>query len=454
MKKTIAVISCLCLVALFFVGCSKHSQAQATKDLQSALATINKANQGYIDSSHSQPVTYQQFRQKTLDSAKTTLQNVIASGTAEQQATAYSMLAKIQASSARILARHASNQYAQWQSASGNIITSAVAIDSAAGRRTLLKVNNSAGVKKLQSALAKLHGLAKELDKQISKQKALSQAQKNIHDKLIKQSNALASQAQEIHQKGFMATGGKKYDLYDQAAKLQSKAATLSFKASRHQVKRSTYLAKLKILETKKQNVLDGIKQVKKRIAEFNSETQKSNEAREAAYKQAQTSASQVAAEFKALQQNYANHIAQPYAKASKQIAKSVSLYKKAISQAAPKQRDYVQLDLLSTYLNQANIALGQAAAANGFGDLIKLISVNKNNWLKGDASDISTMTALLAQLKEQQQTAEKQAKEALKAAGKIATNLEHTRGNLAQVVKAQKTLLSQYQKQVQQLAG
>lgn len=447
-------VSMLCLtVAASLGGCNHRAgqHAAAAKKLNQALALMNQANRGYApaDQAHKRPIPLQQYRQQTLKEAVAPLQAVLQTGSTDQQVAARRLLSQIDASHAGYLAAQATGRYGQFQSASGVLISDALAVTSAAGRAEDLKVNNRDAVRSLQGAtLDKLNKRKQTLQRQIkTEQQAYDQQQQHV-TQLQQEANALMSQAQKVRQKGFVAQGNKKYDLLDKAAALRSQSNEAAYHAAQHQVSVASRSRAIALLKKKQALVDAAIKIVKDRIDSLQSQQKQMDDAQTKARQQEQSTGQTVLKKFKTLDNVYQSGVQQPYSNAESQIDDAVNLLTRAHSLAHGNQRQNVTLDLLSRYIDQANILAAHARATEGYADLLKLVHNAAGKQL---AKAATALDHTLTRLRSQQKSLIQKANNAVAAGQKLAASLSQGASHdTASIVSSQQQVLSQYKSELQ----
>lgn len=381
-------LTLLILVAFTAVqlGCDSQAsqQAEALRHLDAARATLQQANAGYVamaEGQNQQPKELLVYRQDTMDAALEELNKVMSLDAPQEKVQAICLIAQINASAARHAARSAALEEASLAGRSTVLLGYLDAIEGATTRAAELQPQTSEQLAKLQQ----------EIQTQSDNQAQLSAEVSELDDQLqavsaeVEQFKARAedgyAQAQTLREKAFVAQGQRSYDLQNQAAEIERKAAIESASAEQRQVTANDLAAKLAMSRVQLDTVNKLLDELNKQVNDTRVETARLADAADAATKAGEEAIATLAEEYKQL----ADVFAEGVQKNMKKAGEKADLAVQALHQASQRSYDAtdtetIKLQLLSAYLDQAYVATSGETYLRDFAHTTRAIlnSVNR----------------------------------------------------------------------------
>ena len=449
-RKIVFSLLCLSVSVVSLEGCNRAAgqHAAAAKELSQAIDILNQANQGYVPKtgSGSGLATIAAYRQQMMAKAVAPLQDVLTKGSKTQEVAARRLLAQISTSKANTLAAVAGGSYGTLAAGSNVFVSDAMSVTGAADRAVTLKVDNSDAVKSLQVTAEELTKKQADLQSEIKTAQQARDDQQSQIDQLKQTASKLMSQAQTLSENAMAAESGKKYQMLDRASSLRKKAHSALHQAALHGLTLTGHAHTLDLLTKKKALADEALKLVNDRIASFESEQTSMDAKRQMADQQTQAAGQAMLKKFEQLNKSFAANVDGPYSKAADAIAHAVDMLTKAKADASGSYREDADLDLLSSYIDQARILGAHARATGGYAELVKLAKTAVGKAL-GDKD--AELGKTISDLEAKQKTLTASANSAIAAGEKLAATLKGGSGDMAKLVSEQKQLLDQYKKRV-----
>ena len=252
------------------------------------------------------------------------------------------------------------------------------------------------------------------------------------------------AQAQALREKAFVAQGQRSYELQDQAAELERKAAIESASAEQRQVTVNDLSAKLALNRVQLDTVNKLLGELNKQVNETRAETARLTDAVEAATQDGEKAIAALAEEYKQL----ADVHAQAVQKNMKLAVEKADQAVQSLQQASQRGSDEaIKLQLLSAYLDQAFIETSGATYLRDFANTTRAVLESVNR-VSPDAAELYKKH--LDALTDSQVTLRDKAKQAIDAGLALAeelapqgTNPED--GGVEAIALKQKDRLSEY---------
>ncbi len=399
-------------------GCDSQAsqQAEAQRHLDAALAKLGRANAGYVASPDEQQAQAELlvYRQETMDAAFEDLNKVMSLNAPDQKMQAMRLTAEINASSARYTAREAAIEQAALAGRSTVLLGYVSAMESASSRAASLEPMTEQQIAKLQQEIdnlaTKKQTLTAEIDKLDRQMQTVSAEIQQFRDRASEGD----AQAQALREKAFVASGDKMYDLQDQAAELERKAAVESASADQQQVVADDLAAKLQLARVQLDTVNKLTTELGQQVQNAQADTARLSDQADLA-RQAQAEAAKVLAdEYRQLSDVYTEAIEKRMTLASEKAAKVIETLEQVSGQArTPNDKSSVKLQLLSAYVDQAHIATSYAAYAQ---DLAVTTESLLDSVTRVQGTDTELYTSQLGKLTDAQVAARDTAQAAIDA--------------------------------------
>lgn len=360
----------LVITALMFsmAGCDSQAsqQAEAQRHLEAARAKLNQANAGYIahaDEQNPRPEGLLVYRQETMDAAFEDLNKVLSLDAPLQKIQAYRLCADIDASAAQHAAREAAIENAAISGRSTVLLGYLSAMEGSSTRADALQPQTEEQIAKLQDEIAT----------QTTRQSSVSAEVDDLDNQLlavtaeVDQFKARAdegyAQAQAKREQAFIATGDAMYNLQDQAADLDRKAAIESASAEQRQVHVDDLSGRLTLSRIELDTVNKLLAELSEQVSSTRADTERLADESSAAAQDSDHAAKILSDEYKQITDVYAEAVEKRMKLASEKADKVVESLQQAsnITEAAP-DRKSIKLQLLSAYVDQAHIATSHAA--------------------------------------------------------------------------------------------
>jgi len=354
------------------VGCDSQAsqQAEAQRHLQAAREKLGLANAGYVTTVSDQGTNGGEllvFRQEAMDAAFDDLNKVLSLDAPQEKSQAMRLAADIDASASRHAARLAAIENAALAGRSTVLLGYLAAIEGASSRSLELQPQYDQKIASLQDQIEQQTAKRAQLSEEVSGLDGQIQAVTPSVRQFQARADEGYAQAQLLREKAFVNSGDRMYDLQDQAADLERKAAIESASAEQQQVIVND-LASRKALAQAQIDTIDRLleelnNQVKTARANAQRQADESDQAAGASTDAIAT----LAEEYKALESVHRQAVHQNMALAGEKAQKAVA----GLTQAASLSRqgstgsasdaESVRLQLLAAYVNQAHIATTHA---------------------------------------------------------------------------------------------
>ncbi len=366
MPKLYLTLPVLVGLLLGMSGCDSQAsqEAEAQQHLNAAVAKLQKANAGYIASEAGadteSELSLLAYRQETMDKAFADLNQVKSLNAPDQKIQALCLEAEIYSSSARYSARAAALENAALAGRSTVLLGYLSAMEAATAQSDALQPQTEDQLTKLQAEVdtqtAKRQKLNTEIDSLNSK---LSSVKAEAEQFQAKAEDGYAK-AQALREKAFVTSGDKMYDLQDQAAELERKAAIESASAESKQVVVDDLEAQLMLDRVQLDTVNKLIAELNGQIQKTRADTERLADASNSAAQAGDNAAKTLENEYNQLMGVFNEVIDQRLQTAAEKVLKSEEALKQASQQA--RNSEQIKLQLLSTYVEQAHIATSHAA--------------------------------------------------------------------------------------------
>lgn len=353
------------------VGCDSQAsqQAEAQRHLQAAREKLSLANAGYVTTVLDQGAKDRGllvYRQEAMDEAFEDLNKVMSLDAPLEKAQALGLAADIDASAARHAAKRAAIENAALAGRSTVLLGYLAAIEGASSRSLQLQPQYDEKIAKLQAEIQEQNAKRAQLAEEVS---GLDQQIQALTPK-VQQFKAHAdegyAEAQRLREKAFVTSGDRMYDLRDQAAELDRKAAVESASAEQQQVIVND-LASRKALAAAQIETIDKLlavlnTQVKSAQANVQRQTDESAEADKASTAAIAT----LAEEYKTITDVHREAVHKNMVLAGEKAEKAVAALTQAVplsqgSRGSASDTESIKLQLLAAYVNQAHIATTHA---------------------------------------------------------------------------------------------
>lgn len=353
------------------VGCDSQAsqQAEAQRHLQAAREKLSLANAGYVTTVSDQGAKDEHllvYRQEAMDAAFEDLNKIMALDAPQEKTQALRLAADIDASAARHAAKRAAIENAALSGRSTVLLGYLSAIEGASSRSISLQPQYDEKIAELQAEIEEQTAKRAQLSEEVAGLDAQIQALTPKVQQFQARADEGYAQAQALREKAFVTSGDKMYDLQDQAAQLERKAASESASAEQQQVIVND-LASRKALAQAQIQTIDQLLEVlntQVKAARTNVQRQ-ADESAEAANASADAIAT-LAEEYKALAGVHQQAVHKNMVLAGEKAEKAVSGLTQAVSlsqgaRGGASDAESVKLQLLAAYVNQAHIATTHA---------------------------------------------------------------------------------------------
>jgi uncharacterized protein YoxC len=435
------------------VGCDSRAsqQAEAQRHLDAALAKLRQANAGYIEQAEDKSTESEGllvYRQETMDAAFEDLNKVMSLDAPLQKAQALRLGAEIDASAARHAARQAAVENAAINGRSTVLLGYLSAMEGSSARSDALAPQTD-------EQLAKL---LEEIKTQNAKQDQLTDVVAQLDDQIqavsaeVEQFKARAdagyAQAQTLREQAFVASGDQMYDLQDQAADLDRKAAIESASAEGRQVLVDDLNARLALDRVQLDTVNKLLDELNGQVQTTRTDTARLADESKAAAQSSDQAAETLAKEYKQLTDVHAVAVQKRMKLAGEKSDKSVDALKQASNvQEARGDLESIRLQLLSAYIDQAHIATSHATYLRDLANTTRAV-LNSVGRVSPDNTDL--YTSQLSELTDAQIALRNKANQVIEAGLALAEELapEGTTvddGGSAAIAQQQKDRLNVY---------
>lgn len=458
LKKIVA----LSMVGLGFVaqvGCDQQEAAHSKLD--AAVEIFETAHRGYVPSKQGEQESQelQAYRQQALEPAVTKLKEVLqsADASAGEKVTAGRLLASVHLSRARFDQREATNEYASLAGRSTTLLTYLRVVEDAVSRVAMLSQSTEAKtVATLQQEIQRQQTNQKSYEQGYTdaagqKQPGLDEVQAKLKDlqaqreQKLKTADEIAAKAAALRQQAFVAQGQAQYDLYDQADKIAREAAAARVQAEQLAVQIEVLQAQQAMLQV----MIREAEQVAKDTASRIEEIHKQEQAKQAKLAEVKTQLSEASdtlmQEFSETVRVFEEAVQAKFDAANQRATQAIAALKQAVGQARGNDQMAVKADLLSAYVDQADILSNQAILTHSFSEILGLVAQSGQKALPQQAQQLTDAHQATAS---KQQAVATAANEAIAAGLELATELANRaqgESNLAMLVQDQQQRLQGY---------
>ena len=432
-------------------GCDSQAseQAEAQRHLDAALAKLDRANAGYIASEDDQQADLIVYRQQTMDAAFEDLNKVLALNAPVQKMQALRLGAEIDASAARYAAREAAIEQAALAGRSTVLLGYLSAMEAAAARARSLQPVTEQQIAKLQEEIRNQSEKKQTLTAEVEALQRQIQAVSAEAEQFQTRANDGIAEAQALREKAFVTRGDRMYDLQDQAAELERKAAVESASAEQKQVVADDLGAQLALARVQLDTVNKLLEELNQQVQSTRADTDRMADEAEAA-KQAQAEAAGVLTkEYSQLVDAYAGAIEKRMKQAAEKADKAIDQLEQAGGLAqSSNDKQLINLQLISAYIDRANIAVSEASYAR---DLAATTKAVLDSVTRVQGGDTSLYTTQLGKLTDTQAAARDKAQSAIEAGLVLAEQLApegtttEDAGQIEQIALKQKARLNAY---------
>jgi hypothetical protein len=353
------------------VGCDSQAsqQAEAQRHLQAAREKLGLANAGYVTTVSDQGAQDEDllvYRQEAMDAAFEDLNQVMSLDAPSEKAQALRLAADIDASAARHAARKAAIENAALAGRSTVLMGYLAAIEGASSRSVALEPQYDQKIAELQAEIQEQTAKRAQLVEEVSDLDRQIQAVIPKVQEFKARADEGYAKAQTVREKAFVTSGEQMYDLQDQAAELERKAAIESASAEQQQVVVND-LTSRKALAQAQVETIDKLLEVlntQVKAAQANVQRQ-ADESAEAAKAGADAIAT-LAEEYKTIADVHREAVHKNMVLAGEKAEKAVAGLTQAVSLSqgalgGASDAESVKLQLLAAYVNQAHIATTHA---------------------------------------------------------------------------------------------
>lgn len=353
------------------VGCDSQAsqQAEAQRHLQAAREKLSLANVGYVMTASDpsgQGDDLLVYRQDAMDAAFEDLNKVMSLDAPQEKAQAMRLAADIDASASRYAAKKAAIENAALSGRSTVLLGYLAAIEGASSRSIELEPQNNEKIAKLQA----------EIEKQTAKRAQLNEDLASLDEQIqavvpkIQQFQANADQgyaeAQVLREQAFVTSGDKMYDLQDQAADLERKAAVESASAEQQQVIVNDLASRKALTQAQIETVDQLMEELNNQVKKLRTNSQRQADEAAAAAKSCADAITTLAEEYKSLADVHQVAVHKNMVLAGEKAEKAVAGLTQAValsqsSRGGASDTESIRLQLLAAYVNQAHIATTHA---------------------------------------------------------------------------------------------
>lgn len=241
-----------CLAAVGAVGCDSEAskQAEAARELEQAITTIDRAQLGFVpDAEGETAVDVQAYRQSKLDEAIDPLEVAIERGSPEQAAAAASLRSDIAASRAMRRTQQALAASRRLFSDAQTLVSRVIEADAAEARLAVLERDLGPAEQTYRKASSEradarqaLSVQRRELTSQLESLRERAQAFRD-------EAQTASEAASDLEDRAFLAEGEAQYELQDQAAEAQREAAAARAQAEQLEVQADRLEVTLGLIE-------------------------------------------------------------------------------------------------------------------------------------------------------------------------------------------------------------
>lgn len=366
-------------LAMFSLGCDQQAQnrEQAQKALDEVTALLERSNIRYIPAGVEQEQPWSQYRQTLLDDASKQLDSIISSAEQDQQLIARDLKAQIMLSTARMKADNAMADFRQLALRAAGTIDKLAAVNISNNRVETLNFTAQPAVKMLKDDITSLEAQRLQLvSKQGELQRKLQQAQ-DAAAEFREQSEQSNKRSDKLMQEAFVVSGKGKYDLEDQAAEAQLKAAALMNK-------RDDQLAQAQHLSTELALTTNALAHVGKRIAALQAasgETENRDRERQASRAASQdavaATSTKLLASIDTLLQLFSEQVEQPLTDANQRFDAAAQLFAQAGQKARGVQSEALRGNELTARFDQAQTLTSHAIALGDMARFVRFVETS-----------------------------------------------------------------------------
>ncbi|MEZ6192301.1 MAG: hypothetical protein R3C45_13565 [Phycisphaerales bacterium] len=353
------------------VGCDSQAsqQAEAQRHLQAAREKLGLANAGYVTTVSDQGAQDEDllvYRQEAMDAAFEDLNQVMSLDAPSEKAQALRLAADIDASAARHAARKAAIENAALAGRSTVLMGYLAAIEGASSRSVALQPQYDQKIAELQAEIQEQTARRAQLVEEVSGLDGQIQAVTPKVQEFKARADEGYAKAQTVREKAFVTSGEQMYDLQDQAAELERKAAIESASAEQQQVVVNDLTSRKALAQAQVETIDKLLEVLNTQVKSAQANVQRQADESAEAAKAGADAIATLAEEYKSIADVHREAVHKNMVLAGEKAEKAVAGLTQAVSlsqgaRGGSSEAESVKLQLLAAYVNQAHIATTHA---------------------------------------------------------------------------------------------